>query len=283
MEPSPSERSNWQSRRSEIEKIMHYLVNMENVIHLSPSIRQRERIKKAMARYKERLQKLVPNIDPFQLTISQICQELELQFPERSPQELAVDPESSPELHNFNEGQAVLERIHIERVSPNCNDPEINFMATILYLVEIDYWPVISDAHCKLDFSHSVERNDLHSKLESLKRNLKRLVNTFEEYALTERKDLREQIQGVKILQSRIFLLESNNFIQKLGAFLGNLVAQMNASVLVVQNYKEEIKFEPRLEKATILAGKTIEEGIEQFHSLCRAIVKKLALPNIEP
>jgi hypothetical protein len=149
----------------------------------------------------------------------------------------------------------------------------------MLLLAENEYWPVLSDQHCKLDFSHTGIRDAMRKKLDNALTNLKILAETIEEYATAENQDFREQLLKMKNKQSRIFLMETNEVFKDLIHFLEKLTEDINRNGTVIHNKKEMIRFNPRFEKATMLEGKSLEYAITEFEMFLNQVVKKLNLP----
>ncbi|MCB1316089.1 MAG: hypothetical protein KDK27_09060, partial [Leptospiraceae bacterium] len=217
-------------KKVEVEKALKYIKNMESIVRTSPNPEQKARVQKEISKYRERIGALVPGYDTGRKPVEQMMEELGISGAGGGGGTATASTGSA------NGEYSVLGKYEIEKASRNSTDPDVNFLATVLSLIQREYWPVLSDVHCKLDFSHSSERDTLRQQLENVLRNLKVLCETIEEYANAEKQDFREQLLKMKNRQSRSFIYESNEILKKLQEFMGRVASSIEESGSVCTN-----------------------------------------------
>lgn len=257
----------------EIDKLLKYVKQMESIIRTSPSADQVSRVKKQLSQYVDRLSQLVPGIDRMRVNVDQIREQVGL-----------VDgpPSSGASSAPAANGQDRLAKFPVRPASTHSTDPDVNLLATVLGAIQTEFWPVISDLHCKLDFSNSAERDAIRTLLESAGRNLKVLLETVEEYAGAEKQDFREQLLKMKNKQSRVFLFETNTTLKKLRDFLRKLGGGADGRSNIVMNPDDILKFNRKFEEAQMLEGLPVSEGIVEFTKFVEQAVGRLNLPEMK-
>ena len=275
-------------QKTEIEKLLKYIEQMEGIVRTSPSREQVERVRKQINTYTSRLLTLMPHLDRNRLIIKDI--RAELGGPEETDMDTPAPPASggsttAPPRRPVASAASqldILARYPVERASAHSTDNDVNFLATILRVIQREYIPVISDRHCKMDYSHASERDALRNHLETAFRNLKVLAETIEEYATAENQDFREQLLKMKNKQTRIFLFESNQSLKKVREFLRKLVGDLNGSGHIIMNPENTIHFDSRYEEATGLEGAPLPQGIREFETFVTQAIEKLNLPELK-
>lgn len=263
-------------QREEAEKLLRFMKQMEGIIRTTPNAEQKARVSREMAKYRERLAALAPGKDLSRISVDQVREELGLG---EAPAEAA--PAASPAGKAVN-SYSVLAKFPIQKASPNSTDPDINLLATIWHVIADEYWPALSEQHCKLDFSHSAEREALRAALENINRNLKVLTETVEEYSGAEKPDFREQLLKMKNRQTRAFIFDSNEALKKLRDFLTKLNLDITERGGVIMNKTDRLKFNARFEKATVLENRTVAEGLQEFLQVINDAIEKLNLPTLK-
>ncbi len=254
---------------SEIEKVLKYIRQMEGIIRTSPSPEQKERVKKELKKYTDRLVQLVPSVNPQRINVEGLMKDLGIGAAPGSPTG-AVGSDGNMDM---------IGRMPVEKASVHSQDPDVNFLSTVLKLIHSEYWPAISDQHAKLDFSHGAERDAIRAQLENSMRNLRVLCETIEEYAMAEKQDFREQLMKMKNKQTRVFLFEANETFKKVREFLRKVNEN---SAVVILNGDEQIHFNSRFESATILEGRTVAQAVQEFEVFLSQCISKLNLPEFK-
>lgn len=254
---------------SEIEKVLKYIRQMEGIIRTSPSPEQKERVKKELKKYTDRLVQLVPSVNPQRINIEALMKDLGIGA-QTGGGGGATLPDGNLDM---------IGRMPVEKASPHSQDPDVNFLGTVLKLIHGEYWPAISDQHAKLDFSHGSERDAIRAQLENSMRNLRVLCETIEEYAMAEKQDFREQLMKMKNKQTRVFLFEANETFKKVREFLRKV--NENGAVVIL-NADEQIHFNSRFESATILEGRTVAQAVQEFETFLSQCISKLNLPEFK-
>ncbi len=204
-----------------------------------------------------------------------------------------ISPEGLPDniaqqLFNANQKKAgkgedkmrVISQFPVMKISPHSNDSEINQIGTLMNAIDLEYIPILGEGHIKFDYSHNTEKDGVLKYMENLRRNMKILIETIEEYAGTEKPEFREQLARMKNKQSRIFIAEAGETLSKFQEFLAAVNAEINEGNNVILNMDEPIKFNPRYEKATLLEGKSILEALREFHQFVNETLEVIKLPS---
>lgn len=260
----------------EIDKILKYVKQMEGIIRTSPSREQVERVRKELKRFRDKLQEMLPGIDAIKLSPDDIRAQLGLAA---APQTQA--PAAKPQAADADQGD-ILDRFPIQKASPHCTDPDVNLMSTMLLVLQKDYWPAVSEQHCKLDFSHANERDAIRHLLENAVRSLKVLAETIEEYATADKQDFREQLLKMKNKQTRIFLFETNEVMKQIREFLKKLVDDLERGGGAVMNKDETIKTNVRFEESNYLDGRQIKDAIHELEYFVGKVIERLNLPQFK-
>ncbi|MCS7205095.1 MAG: hypothetical protein NZ853_05315 [Leptospiraceae bacterium] len=262
----------------EAQKIIKYIKSMQTIIKTSTNSEQIERIKKDIAKYIKKLQAIVPDFNPAKETI----QELELRL-----QNISNKKDISYE-RNLIEDVFQQERISWEtripylKATPHSNDYELNFLYSVISLIQKEYFPAITEQQIQLDYTHSQERQVLRYQFDELLRDLQTLIETIEDYARAETPDFREQLLKMKNKQTRNFIFNSNEYLKKLRDFIAKLLIEYDKKTFVIKNPESKINFDPRFDEAKLLHGYSIRQALEEFLDLLEYTIKKINLPDFK-
>jgi hypothetical protein len=175
----------------------------------------------------------------------------------------------------------IISKFPVLKICPNSNDPEVNQVGTLIMALDHEYVPSLGDGQVKLAFSHANERDGLMKKMEGVKRTLKVLTETIEEFVVTDKQEFREQLGRMKNKQSRAFIAEAYETFKGFRDFLEKINREINEGQNVILNLDEYIRFNNRFDKATVLNNRPIPEAIREFHGFCREAVDLIKLPDI--
>ncbi len=273
----------------EIEKTLAYIERMEAIIRSSPNASQVDRIKKEMRKYSEKLAALVPGTDPGNIRPEEIRAKLKGNPGSGRQSSSSAAAQGSSGSQSFSSaktsstelGYSILDKYPIEKASPNSTDSEINRISTILRVLQREYFTALSDQHTKLDFSHSAEREALRNQLDNVMRHLKVLAETIEEYSLADKQDFREQLLKMKHRQSRVFMLDTNEFFKKLKVFMSKLTADVRSNGGIIVNKDEVIRFDKKYTDATALEGMRVAEAIKEMALYTEEAIQTLRMPDL--
>lgn len=178
--------------------------------------------------------------------------------------------------------QSLLARFPVMKISPSSNDPEVNQIGTWVNVLDREYLPILNEAHVKFDFSHGAEKDGVVKHMENIRRNIKVLTETIEEFTQAEKQDFREQLARMKNKQTRIFITEAYELFSKFNDFLDQVLSDMKVGGGVVMNLEEPIHFNPRFEKATLLEGYPIPKALEEFRDFTKEALDNIHIPNLK-
>ena len=264
-----------QDQLLEIDKLTKYIKQMEGIVRTSPNPDQVARVKRELQKYREKLKTLYPDFDPSQHHVEDLRSELGLDGGGGGKARANSGGGES-------EGHDILDKFPVAKASPNCQDHDVNFLATILHVIQKEYWPAISDQHTRMDFSLNQERDTVRHHLDTALRNLKILTETIEEYAQAEKQDFREQLLKMKNKQTRVFLFETNDMLRLLREFMKKVAADIHQNGSGIQNKADRIQFNAKFEDATLLEGYTIRDAVLEFMELLDQTIAQLRLPQLK-
>lgn len=245
----------------ELTRLQKMLKNLERIEKGAKNDLQKERVAFDIERYRRRIQEVSPEGIPENL--EQTMQNVKMR---------AADSD--------NVKHKVTSQYPVMKITPNSNDTEINQIGTLINIMDLEYIPILGDAHIKFDYSHATERDTVLKYMENLRRNMKILIETIEEYSAADKQEFREQLSRMKNKQSRIFIAESFETLSKFQEFLKSVNHEIREGNNVIMNLEEPIKFNTRFEKATMLEGKSIMEGLREFQQFVDEACELIKLPS---
>ncbi|MEM7181543.1 MAG: hypothetical protein AAF518_11565 [Spirochaetota bacterium] len=259
-----------------LQKYQKIVSQLEYILKNSRNPRQRERVSKDLDKYKYRILSISPEGIPDSFgSVTNSTDNHPTSHEEEGESQDTTRP-ASPSRRD------PLENLVVMKISPHCNDNEINLIATLLNLLDEEYSPVLGDSHLKLDFTHATERDNLMKHLENIHRNMKVLTETIEEYALCDKQDFKEQLGRMKNKQSRIFIAEAGDVFVQFRDFIHKIFTDnQDSGGSVILNLKEEVNFNSRFERATLLEGRTVEDSLEQFYDFTKSALENINIPSI--
>lgn len=257
----------------ELQKLQKMVTQLENILKISNNEEQKQRVSKDLIKYRKRILEISPEGVPENLYSA----------PNKS--EKHSEKEEKQQVNDTNVdtiNNDILSNITILKMCPHSNDNEINLLATIINIMENDYLPILGESHIKLDFSHATERDNIFKYMENIRRNMKVLTETIEEFALADKQDFKEQLGRMKNKQSRIFISEAGDLFKNYKDFLQKLVIDAEAGGTVVTNLDEKIHFNPKFERSTMFEGVEVKKAIKQFYEFTKAALSNVNLPSMK-
>ncbi len=246
-----------------LQRYQTLLQQLEKILLISQNEEQKKRVTKEIQKCKSKILAISPEGIPDNIHIVRAQP-----FMEKGKPQMAITKEN------------ILSNIVVMKISPHSNDPEINFIATLINLLEDEYAPILGDSHIKFDFSHQSERDNLLKHLENIRRTMKVLSETIEEYAQAEKQDFKEQLGRMKNKQSRIFIAEAGELFKTFRDFIVKVNTTINSGTNIINNLEEPIHFNTRFERATLLEGKSIPEALRLFEEFTHAALEKINVPS---
>jgi hypothetical protein len=255
---------------SELKKYQKILIQLEKINSVSNFPDQKERVSKDILKYRAKILSISPNGIPDTIQ----------SFGRSESKSQNSDDDDMTAKKNNPQIQAVFDNLVVMRLSPHSTDQEINFLSTIINMLEVEFIPVIGDSHIKFDFSHISERNNIQKQFDSLKRTSKVLIETVEEYATTDKQEFKEQMGRMKNKQSRVFLSEASELFKNFKTFIDNTLVDLSKGENIINNTDEPIKFNPKTEHGTILSGKSIRESLEAIGAFLEIALSNISVPK---
>ncbi len=257
----------------QLQKYQVLISQLEKILLVSQNEEQKKRVTKDIQKYKSLIRTISPEGIPDNIHAVKIS----------SPIIETQSKEGKDKVH-ISKGTIdrtnILSNLVVMKISPHSNDPEINLIATLINLLEVEYVPILGDSHIKFDFSHMGERDNLFKHLENIRRTMKVLSETIEEFAQTDKQDFKEQLGRMKNKQSRIFIAEAGELFQTFRDFLVKVNETLNSGNTIINNLEDPIEFNPRFERATLLQGKSIPEALRLFEEFTHAALRHINVPG---
>lgn len=250
---------------TELKKYQKILNQLDKIQSVSNNEEQKKRVVKDIQKYKAKVLVISPSGIPD--TIQSI-------YTSDSRNE---DSSSKGKKNNT---QSLFDNLVIMRLCPHSTDQEINLLSTLINLFEAEYLPVISDAHIKFDFSTLNERNTVVKLFENIKRTVKVLIETIEEYASTDKQEFKEQMGRMKNKQSRVFISEASEFFKSMKAFIDKTLHDISQGENIINNIDEVIRFNAKTESATILQGKKIKDALSEISIFLETALSNISIPK---
>jgi hypothetical protein len=179
------------------------------------------------------------------------------------------------------EGYAMLSRFPLQRASTHSNDADINMMFSIINAWETVFMTALFDKHVKLDYSLNNERDTHYALLSNVKRYLKTLCETVEDYQSAIREDAKLQLVEMKRRYARQFLNEGAAYLRKIKTFWENIDIDVKSHGSMCTNREDRIVYDTRFEVESFLKGETVETVIHKASMFLGEAVKVLRLPEL--
>jgi hypothetical protein len=247
----------------EISRIQSVIRNLEKIKRESKDDFQITRVSMDLDKYNRKMAEISPDGIPDNM-------------------EATVATSKALQENDPNVKHKLISQFPIMKITPNSHDREINQIGTIANIMDIEFIPLLGDTHIKFDFAHQSERDTLFKHMENLRRNMKVLTETIEEFAGAEKQEFREQLGRMKNKQSRIFISEAYDVFKKTREFLEAVNKDIRDGSSVIMNIEEPIKFNPRFEKASLLEGKSIPSALADFQTFTKEAMDLINLPNLK-
>src|SRR5690606_20858276 len=113
---------------------------LEGILKTTRNPEQRSRVGKDLFKIQKRLEELCPDGPPVDLD--------------------DIDTRNGGQA---NQAYQVINQFPVTPASALCDDDEINFMATMLAVLEREFLPIMSDSQIKMDYSTTSERDSFYS------------------------------------------------------------------------------------------------------------------------
>ncbi|MCS6972183.1 MAG: hypothetical protein NZL89_04085 [Leptospiraceae bacterium] len=182
-------------------------------------------------------------------------------------------------LEDLGQYYPTLAQMPMARISPNSDELEINILGSVLNAWENTFYPALTKI--KLDFALSAERDSHFTILEGLKRQMKILCETIEDFPKAVREDSKAQLKEMRIRQQRQFLFDGGNFLKKLYEFWKAIYEDIQANGPKCFNKDDHIQIDTRLESSNYFQGKSVRETARFTVMFLHEAIQALNLPEL--
>ena len=234
------------NQKEEIRNLQKAVKQYEGILRISRDPESIARTRANLKKVKDKLDILCPNGVPIDLIYSE---------EEKSPSKVNTND-------TFN-GCAILSKFLLQKASPHCEDRELNILATLIRVWDINFSPVLIDQYVRLDFSTSAERDSHFNLLEGIKRRLKVVGDSIENFHLATKENAKIQLREVRSRYIHNFLIDGTAFIKKIKDFWSIVLNDIKQDGMRCMNANEIIKLDPSFETPTYLDKKTVAKVIE--------------------
>jgi len=172
-----------------------------------------------------------------------------------------------------------LGKMPMARITPNSDELEVNILGSVINAWENTFYPALGKV--KLDFALSAERDTHFTILESLKRQMKILVETIEDYMRAVREDSKTQLRDMRTRQQRQFMFDGGAFLKKIHEFWKNTYEDIQANGPKCFNKDDMIHVDSRLEASNFFQGKSVRETARFTVMFLHEAIEALNLPDL--
>ncbi len=250
-------------QRAEVTSLQKVVKQCEGVIRTSQNSEILRRVKVDLKKAKDRLEYLCPEGIPAKLVSS------------------GKVSEKRPTLEAIIKNYSIISQFPIQKLSPNCENDDINFLTTIIRTWDMRLSPALSEQYVTLDFSIVSERDAFHVEIENLKWQMKTLADSIEDYTLAVRPESKEQLREIKVRQSRSFITTGSNFLKKLYNFWNRVYQDAVNTGYLCTNLNSVLHLGPGLEVLPFLEGQTITDVLKVLTTYLQEALSLLNPPNI--
>ncbi len=182
-------------------------------------------------------------------------------------------------IEDIGQTYPTLGKLPMARISPNSDELEINVLGSVLSAWENTFYPALSKV--KLDFALSAERDSHFTVLESLKRQMKILSETIEDFHKAVREDSKVQLRDMRTRQQRQFMFDGGAFLKKIHEFWKSVYEDIQANGPKCFNKDDHIMVDTRLEVANFFQGKSVRETSRFTVMFLHEAIEALNLPDL--
>lgn len=182
-------------------------------------------------------------------------------------------------LEDLGENYPTLAKLPMARITPNSDELEVNILGSVLNAWENTFYP--ATGKIKLDFALSAERDAHFTILESLKRQMKILGETIEDYTRAVREDSKAQLRDMRTRQQRQFMFDGGTFLKKVYEFWKNVYEDIQANGPKCFNKDDVIHVDARLESSNFFQGKSVRETSRFTVMFLHEAIEALNLPDL--
>ncbi|MBV6492162.1 MAG: hypothetical protein LDLANPLL_00153 [Turneriella sp.] len=182
-------------------------------------------------------------------------------------------------LEDLTEAYPTLTKMPMAKIGPNSDELEVNVLGSVLVAWENTFYPALGKI--KLDFALSAERDSHFTILESLKRQMKILVETIEDMHSAIREDSKAQLRDMRTRQQRQFLLDGGIFLKKVYEYWKAVYEDIQANGPKCFNKDDTISVDTRLEVANYFHGKSVRETARFTVMFLHEAIEALNLPDL--
>ncbi|MDH5716359.1 MAG: hypothetical protein OEZ22_01835 [Spirochaetia bacterium] len=251
-----------EEQKEEVKRLQTLAKQYEGIIKTSRNSEQLNRAKIDLKKIRDRIDTLCPDGIPANLLTEK-------------------NTSQKPNINQTIEKYEVLSRFSVEKASPHCEDDEINLLSSIIKVWEAEFLSALAESHIKLDFSTSNERDSHYATLENVKRQLKILTDTIEDYHAANREDMKLQLRDMKQRYTRHFLNEGALLIKKYHEFWKVVREDIVTGGNRCLNKDDKIEYNIKFEKPTFLEGLPVSQVIKISEQFLSEAISALRLPNI--
>lgn len=182
-------------------------------------------------------------------------------------------------LEDIGQNYPTLAKMPMNRIAPNSDELEVNILGSVLVAWESTFYPALGKI--KLDFALSAERDSHFTLLESLKRQMKILAETIEDYTKAVREDSKAQLRDMRTRQQRQFMFDGGTFLKKIYEFWKNVYEDIQANGPKCFNKDDTIQVDSRLEASNYFQNKSIRETSRFTVMFLHEAIEALNLPDL--
>ncbi|HOG63989.1 MAG TPA: hypothetical protein PLD82_00960 [Spirochaetota bacterium] len=177
----------------------------------------------------------------------------------------------------------LLSAVMIQPASPECNEQEVNEIASFLRHFEREYLSVLGNYQLKLDFNHAQKRDTFFNLYGAIQHSLKSYLDVVHDIS-SGRVASGEHADSLRQMKRKLFMdliMKTSDFTHGLHDFLSLLISDYQNGGNLVLNPEQVLVFDP-LHGHRELDGMQIAEGIERIRLFLDEFSEYLNVPGLK-
>lgn len=254
-----------EAQKTELLTLQKLSRQYEGIIRTSRNLEQQNKAKIELKKIRDKIESIAPG--------------------GAADQFLAANPAAAPtygkkkSIEDIGETYPTLGKMPMTRITPNSDELEVNILGSVLNAWENTFYPALGKI--KLDFALSAERDTHFTILESLKRQMKILVETIEDFNRAVREDSKAQLRDMRTRQQRQFMFDGGTFLKKIHEFWRSVYEDIQANGPKCFNKDDTIMVDTRLETANYFHGRSVRETARFTVMFLHEAIEALNLPDL--
>ena len=176
-------------------------------------------------------------------------------------------------------GYKYLKLIKIKKYKESNPEHDLDYISSIINFLNEEFWGTISDYNLKLDFNHSMIRDNFYGDLHNIDNLIKNYADIVDFASRSDtNKSYKDKLLQTKAKEYRNLILRIGEFLKKLYSFVSMLLDDRSQGGNIILNPDSALEFD-NFHGKKILAGVTVLEGLVCLRDFILEICEFLNIP----